>query len=245
VRSLRPRYAQRVALVSSRSSRSGKGKAPAFIVGGFVLASLVWLASTPERDGNLPADPEARGRLVERTALALLDPTTRSSIPARSEADRLWTLVEDSHHLVRGLALEALWRGALEATIDRDRLELLKRRAWEDTDFNRRGACCLLLRHDPSVALAPVAALWVKSPNPNTRLELEKVALSSMTRGRKRWLESEAGSSTESARRRFARHVLGPSSVRSAPDLDRSGTSATDHGRVGPDGSTAPTTPTR
>lgn len=112
----------------------------------------------------LPADTNARAKIAAQLAA--------SPSPTGEAVSTLWRLIGDPNHFLRGQALEALAAAAEGRKADPRRVERLKEIAQDDTDWNRRSACVLLIQIDAIKALPLVEALYMKTANPNTKSAL-------------------------------------------------------------------------
>ena len=121
------------------------------------------LAHPPPVMPSLPADPAGRAHLIGELAAS---PAAPASLMA------LWRLSGDPNHFVRGQALEGLARAEEGARMDPRSAEHMKDVAYDDTDWNRRSACVLLVQFDAAAAVPSVVRLWGKTTNPNTRRAL-------------------------------------------------------------------------
>jgi hypothetical protein len=201
-------------MVFSRTPRRGRAWQIAIgVIAGLGLMALAsaplarlcgWTrepASTPP-----PADPALRARhATDAVAAGPLGGAQRS--PGAADVPRLWRLASDSHHLVRGLALEALAGAGLGRDLAPERAAMLAALAATDTDFNRRSACVLLIQHDLGVAMPLAAALHVSTSNPATRRALVEALRATGSSARRRALEAAARSG-DGPRRRLAGDAL-------------------------------------
>lgn len=130
------------------------------------VADLKAVLFPPSPPPPIPRDTYARSQLAAELAAG---PGAR---PAPASLHTLWMLVRDEHHFVRGQALEALAQAGEGARMDPRRADTIREIATDDTDWNRRSACVLLVQRDPRAALPSVADLWGKTANPNTKAAL-------------------------------------------------------------------------
>lgn len=122
------------------------------------------LVQPPPMPTVLPADTTARAKIAAQLAA--------SPSPAAEAVSTLWRLTGDPNDFLRGQALEALARGHEGPKADPRRVERLKEIAQDDTDWNRRSACVLLIQFDAIKALPFVEPLYMKTTNPNTKAAL-------------------------------------------------------------------------
>ena len=120
------------------------------------------LVHGPAAPAPLPYDTPGRARIAAQLAAS----------PAPDQAATLWRLASDANDFVRGQALEALAQAHEGPRADPRRIDRLRQLAQDDTDWNRRSACVLLIQNDPLAALPLVESLYLKTPNPNTRAAL-------------------------------------------------------------------------
>lgn len=120
------------------------------------------LVKPPPMPTVLPADTTARSKVAGELATH----PTPDSIPV------LWRLTGDPNDFVRGQALEALALAQEGAKADPRRVARLQEIAQDDTDWNRRSACVMLIQADAIQALPFVEPLYMKTTNPNTKAAL-------------------------------------------------------------------------
>jgi len=180
------------------------------------VAIVLWLRSS-DTDEPLPRAPEAKASVVKATSRAPGESSLTSIAPNSREAERLWRLATDENHLVRGLALEALQKAGLGVGLDPDRVRGLRTTSTTDTDFNRRGACALMLQYSVPVGLEPASELYEKTRNENTRTTLIEVLRKVEDPRHKALLRDTATATRDSPARRLARAALEAEPTRQAP----------------------------
>jgi len=147
------------------------------------LADVRDLAHPPPAPPSLPAGTPDRARMASDLAAS---PAAPASLMA------LWRLAADQNDFVRGQALEALAQQGEGAHMDPRRADHMKEVAYDDTDWNRRSACVLLIQYDPMQALPLVLRLWKKTGNANTRAALAAALRARNTQGLRIALDRDA-----------------------------------------------------
>lgn len=122
------------------------------------------LVSGPRMPASLPPDAPGRARVAAEIAA--------SAVPNEENLATLWRLVGDPNDFVRGQALEALALSHEGARADPRKLDRLRQIAADDTDWNRRSACVMLIQADAAAALPLAEPLYTKTTNANTRAAL-------------------------------------------------------------------------
>ncbi|MBI4862999.1 MAG: hypothetical protein HY815_22455 [Candidatus Riflebacteria bacterium] len=190
-------------ILGGRSRRGWIERALAVALAAAVAALLWWVGVFQARE-ELPADTRGRVRLLDGAARRASSPWTQGAPgPAM-----LWRLTRDDNHFVRGRALEALAALGQGRTLDAATVAQLSKTAGSDTDFNRRGACALLLQLDLGAGIGPAANLFASTTNPNTRQSLLETIRAFDAPARRTALEAATRTGTDETRRRFARAAL-------------------------------------
>jgi hypothetical protein len=143
-----------------------------------LLAGVAFAALAPGRLSDVydtlfppPPPPAIPSAAADRSHLvAQLAPPSAS--PGPDAVHTLWRLSGDENHYVRGQALEALAQAGEGARMDPRRAERMREIATDDTDWNRRSACVLLIQYDTATSLKHCAPLWAKTQNANTKAAL-------------------------------------------------------------------------